>query len=214
MQQPISFYVYLFVIILAIISGCINYKKTDKCGKLILLLLIITLISESIGLILILLKKSKFPLYHFFVPVEILLYTIYFILLIKPYNNLRYILASSIFWPLAGMLNMIFLQPMHKLNSNMLIIENVVVVAMALYALYKILLNDKIVNVLNYPHFWVWTFSLIYECYAFFFWALFESLIRRSPYRMVIIDSQDIINIALYVAICFSFFLYPKKNTV
>jgi len=212
MTSRLLFSIYLIVLVLTIIKGFIRYKRFDNATKVLLLLLCITTISEIICLIRVENHKGKAPVYHIYTIIEILLTTAYFLKTIKSYHFSRYMLISATIWPVLGMLNLVYLQPLHKFNSNILMLESICIIAMSLYSLYKILLNDTLHNVLKYPHFWIWSLQLFYWSSSFFFWGYYEVLMQRGWSLMPsFAKAQAIINILVYFGIGLTFLFYPKS---
>ena len=212
MTSKLLFNIYLFVLVVTIIIGIIRYRRFDNATKILLLLLVVTTISEFICLFRVENHLGKAPVYHFYNILEILLTTAYFLKTIKSYHFFRVMLISIIVWPLLGIFNTFFLQPLHKFNSNILMLESICIIAMSLYSLYKILLNDTLYNVLKYPHFWIWSIQLFFWSSSFFFWGYYEVLMQKGWALMPsFAKAQAIINILVYFGIGLTFLFYPKS---
>jgi len=210
-MQLVCFYIYLSILFSGSILGYAIYKYLDNKGKIINFLLSITFLSETLAIIMTKIHKRHTAVYHIYNIIEIIIISLYFMQAVEKANQRKYILWIIVFWSAIGFGNML-IQPITSLNSNMLIIECITIVPMALYSLYKILLDDKIMNVTAYPHFWIWTCFLLYQCSTYFFWAFFDILILKSHYRNALIQAQIIVNILAYAGIGLSFFLYPKMK--
>lgn len=205
-MPEILFYFYLIIIFLSILIGIVNYSKYDLAIKTILWLLVITLVNEIATRL-----YKKEPIYHIFTIFEFSFIYYYFLktVLVKYYKWI--FLFVIILWIVLCVLNMIFLQPFNHLNSNMITLEGFITIGMSLYALYKILINDKIESIITYPHFWFWAFFLVYFSCTFFFWPCIRVLYRnKSIYYNFVIYSQIIINILIYTGIGIILQLYPK----
>jgi len=180
--------------------------------RIIYFLIVLTLISESISFILV--KTHKYAdrpkVYHIYAIVDIILVTIYYLKTIWPKRYKLFFFITIIVWPTIGFLNL-YIQPYTKVNTNMLLIECFVVIIMSLHSLYKILINDALMNVTSYPHFWVWICFLFLWCSTFFFWAFFDELMITHPtYRNTLNYINGLTNILVYSGIGASFLLCRK----
>ncbi len=214
-QMDVLFYIYLVVLLLSIVAGSFRYARLDAAARVIFWLLVLTLISEATTIYTVKAKIGKAPVYHFYSAVEIFMTTLYFLKTIKPYHHKFLVGLSAILYPLIAILNCIFLQPLHEINTNMISLESIIIIPMALYALYKMLVNDEIMNMFKYPHFWLWTSLLIYWSSVFFFWACFNALMKDdSPYKNLLLSLDGYVNIVVYAIMGLTLLFYPKKKAV
>jgi hypothetical protein len=213
MSSRVLFDIYLFVLVLTVINGFIRYRRFDTATRILLLLLIVTTISEFVCKYRANNHLGKAPVYHFYNIAEIILTTAYFLKTIKSYHFFRIMLISAVVWPVLGIINLVYLQPINKFNSNILMLESICIIAMSLYSLYKILLNDTLHNVLKYPHFWIWSIQLFFWSSSFFFWGYYEVLMQKGWALMPsFAKAQAIINILVYFGIGLTFLFYPKSS--
>ncbi len=211
MSTKIIFDIYLIVLVLTVFKGILRFRRLDSASKILLLLLAITTTSEFVCLIRIESHLGKAPIYHVYSVIEIILTTAYFLKTIKSYHFPAKFIISSVIWLLLGILNVIFLQPIYKFNSNYLLLESICTIAMSLYTLYTMLVNDTIHNVLKYPHFWTWSLLLLLWSSSFFFWGYYEVLTQKGwAYLPAAANTQAIINILVYFGIGLTFLFYPK----
>ena len=210
-MRNILYYIYLALILLMGIWGLYNYKTTNSLQKLIILLLVATGVNELCTVILPYLKINKNPLYHIFSVVEISLTTLYFLKTIHVRKYSLYARLSSILWIVLAIINFSFFQPLHKINSNFLILECVVIISMSIIALYVIFCDDTITNIVKHDLFWVWVCFLVLWAGTFFFWAG-QSIINNSPYMNLLSNCQAIINIVIYIGIFSTFFISNKEK--
>ena len=181
--------------------------------KLIFFLLLTAGVSEFLGFILSIAKIKRGPIYHVYSVVEISLYSICFLDTLKFNRVIAKALLSS-FWLMIAILNIKLFQPITRFNSNMLVIEAFSIIAMSIFALYKILLNNMIVNIFKSTLFWIWSLTLFYWCGTFFYWAFIELIYTRgSPYTNFISYFQVAINIIFYAGMAVVFLFYPKSLT-
>ncbi len=198
----VIFYIYLSTIAFAVIAGYANYAKYSIGVKVIVNLLGITLASESATLLLPFVNRGKEAVYHFYSIVEISAITIFFLESVKPRNYKKLKVPAIIFWAIIGITNLIYFQKISSLNSNMLVIESVVIIALSLIALYKIFIDDSIIKITLNTNFWIWVCFLMLWTTTFLFWTFFDELVRkRNPYQHILLAIQGIVNVAVYAGI-------------
>lgn len=212
MSTKLLFNIYLIVLALSVLIGFLRFRRMDDASKILVSLLAIATISEFICLVRIENNLGKAPVYHIYNVIEIILTTAYFLKTNKSYHFLKTMFVTSFIWIGLAILNAMFLQPFNKFNSNFLLLESICIIVMSLYALYKMLLNDVIHNVLKYPHFWIWSLQLILWSGSFFFWGYYEVLTQKGwAYLPTAANIQAIINILVYFGIGLTFLFYPKS---
>jgi hypothetical protein len=209
------FYIYIGMLFWAISAGLYKYSAMDTKGRMILVLTGTALVTEVIAFILSKSNKIQTPPYHFYSAIEIIMVTWYFFMTIKVKRQRLFLPLSLSFWIVICMLNTLLLQPLDKLNSNILLVESFSIIAMSLIALYRILEDTFVINILVYPHFWIWSCLLIYWSCTFFFWAYIKLFAKSNmPYLNEIQYFQGVVNIIIYWGIGCSFLLYHKSRTV
>lgn len=212
MSSRLLFHIYLVVLVLTVLKGFMRYKRLDNAMRVLFYLLILTTLSELTCLVRVELGLGKAPVYHVYTVIEIIFTTAYLLKTVKSSHYDSIMLATIVTWSALGILNCIFLQPLHKFNSNILLLESISIIGMSLYALYRILLDDKIQNVYKYPHFWIWSLQLFYWSSSFFFWGYYEVLMQRGwPFMPSFAKAQAVINILLYFGIGLTLLFYPKS---
>src|SRR6266700_3920459 len=123
-NMDIFFTIYLIIISISIIIGLVRLKKLDTPGKVLLLILIITIISESIAeFYMSKYLKNNYPVYHIFNPVELFLFSTIYYSEIKNNQPKFYIKLVMIIAPLFAIFNALFLQSVWEYNSNFLLLE-------------------------------------------------------------------------------------------
>jgi hypothetical protein len=207
----------LFVIYLLILLGLfvISLRKMPQATpsmKFICWLGMLTFVDELINVTLKLLHISKFAIYHFYNILELILIAYAFVhfVVARPGKVLLAGIAGGCI--ALGVVNMIFFQPLNVINTNMLMVECVLCIGMALYALFYIMKNDTTFNIYESPDFILWSAILLLMTGTFFFWACFKFLLNDdSPYRMMLIIIQISINIIVYFSIAVALLIKPKK---
>ncbi len=194
-----------------------RYKDLDSAMRLLVLLLITITICELIAFVLYKTQHYSYRpvVYHFSCVFRIMLVTAYFIKLLKPSGGTRLIVINVFLWLFAGGLNIVLLQPLNVLNTNMLMLECFSVITMSLYSVYWMIKNDKEEAIFVNAHFWIAVLWLVLFSSTFFFWAFIKILYKNHwTYMNIVLCLQGIINIIVYSGIGFVLFFYPKKIRV
>lgn len=183
--------------------------------RMITAFLVLTFCSELLSFIL--LKQEEYRLrysvYHVYNIVQLLLISLFFVYAIKPYRYRRFIILSLFLSPLVGVANMLFLQPINSINSNMLMFESFVITSLSLYLLYHRVKNYKHTNIFKNTDTQIALVLLLSWSTTFFFWAFIEILYDSDwKYSSTIINTHIIINILVYASIAAVFYFYPKKT--
>ncbi len=207
----------LISILLATLIGVIRYKQYSYSMKIIVWGLIITFLSEIAGYIAINTHKYelRYTFYHFYDIIESVITTSYFIFAFKPVNPIKLMKINALIWPVIGIYNMLFLQPINVLNTNMLMVESFVFISLSLFSIYIIIRQDKVENIFKFPHFWMAVLYLISWSTTFFFWAFVNSLYKGEwKYSDVATYLQSIIEGLFYLGTAATLYLYNRKMEI
>jgi hypothetical protein len=210
MLEDFLFYVYLLIVAATCVTGFIRYRRLDKGTRVILAILVLTIISEGLSALgdYFIYYKSYF--YHVFNLLQLMLITTYFANTIK-FRNKGIIAIVCLFYVVLEVLNDIFFQPLTKLNTNFISLECLLIVPMALYSLFRILIDDSIEKLQTYVHFWLWTILLLLFSSSFFFWQFVVYFYKHNELFYNISNYiHQIANLILYTGIFLVFLYYPK----
>lgn len=212
MNAYVQFYIYLAVLATAVLCCAYRFTKLDNAAKYIGLFLLATLLSEAAGFYASWRYKNNMPVYHVAAPIHFLLICFYFNAWLDVFGRKR----IGIYLGLAGIplaiINTLYLQPLHTLNSYFLLFEGTCIISMSLFAFYRLLDNER-VKIMRYPHFW---FSYIF----LFFWSI--TYVNWAMYRLLGVKVAKVIpfigtllwfiNVVTYLCLGLVILLYPVKN--
>lgn len=216
-MQEYIFIVYYLFLVLSIFIGLSRYKQFDPAMQIIVVWLLIIAIAELSTYIFIKTERhsTKYIVFHISSVVEMILLTAFFIRLLKPPHYALLMRINIIGWPIVGGLNILLLQPITHINTNMLMLESFSIITLSLYFIYRILKNDQTERLFNNPHFWLSVLWLILWSATFFFWAFIKILYRNQwAYVDTIMNIHAIINLIVYAGITAVLFFYPKKSYI
>lgn len=214
-MQSVLLYLYYTVLCSATIVGLYNSRRFDKSLHVILYLLMLTTVSEVLSYILLKNEKHivRYGLFHCFNILQLIIICMFFIFTAKPVYQKRLVILTCIVCPCIGILNIVYLQPIHIINSNMLMFESFVITTLCLYLIYHKLKTDKQSNIFSSPYVQIAILFLISWSSTFFFWAFIEILYDTEwEYSYIIMHSHTILNILVYAGIAAVFFFHPKKT--
>ena len=175
------------------------------------MLLVFSLINELLSLAFYEAYGNNAILHHIFSIVEILLTSYYFISALAPKRISRWMAVVTVIWPVLGAINIIWLQSVRQLNSYMLLAESFSITVMSMYALYRIMINDTIVNIFRHPHFLFASMQLLLWSSTFFFWGFGVFLIYNGwKYSNLMMNLNILINIISYSLASIGFLSYPS----
>jgi hypothetical protein len=203
---------YLLTILIAFVAGVYNFKALDRAAKSIVILLIITFITECVAQYVAQKYHNNLPVYNFFNPIELFFYCIYFnfsVDVFKRKNIGWYIGGLAI---VLGLINVI-VRSVFLFNSYYLLFEGLVVIAMSLFALFRLLIKNDSLKFTLYAHFWFPVIFLMFWSVTFLNWGLYDYFSVTLKKGMLYIGwAIMLVNILTYSTIGLILFLFPKMH--
>jgi len=205
------FYVCLLFIVAVIALA--RYKVLDQASKVFCLLIVITSFTECIALYCSHFLHNNTQVYAIFNILQMVLTCLYFNYSIDVFYkwNLGYHFAALSI--IAGVLNLIYLQPINTFSSYYLVFECLGVISMSLFSFFRLLLMHEQLRIKYYFHFWLPTCLIFFWSVTFFCWSLHDYLdhsgITNSWLLYLVIITTDILT---YSSIGFLFLYYPKMK--
>lgn len=206
------FFVYLGVIFLAAIGGIYQLRYRDGASKILVLLLFLTLISEITAHLAALRFHNNMFVYHFFSPIQLIVLGKYFDSIVDSLKKKKLGLTIGIIAAIAAIINAKFFQPLDVLNSHFLLLEGLIIMALALYTFQRILSDDKI-NIYRYGHFWIVVILIFFWSVTYTTWALYSVLRVKKLFVLPIVTYLLwSVNIVTYSTIGFVLFYFSSKR--
>lgn len=208
---------YCTTVSLAALTGGVRYACLSAPLRVVVWLLLLTAICEWVAYFAYSNKMyvAKGAIYHFFNMVQATLLSAYFILLSDVQRKRILIVASAIIWTLTGTLNMLLLQPMEGLNSNMLMVESFAFITLSLNDIYQQLRAHTDVSTFTTARFAFAMICLIMWSSTLFFWATVKILHTNHWKHIDTLINANIVNeIVMYLAITTILLSRPKHTNV
>lgn len=201
-------------ILISAVVGVWRYKSLENSLKILVVLLVVTSVSEVSCFIATINKNYylKLSIYHFFSVIQASLITAYFVYATGFKKPVAIITASAVFWLLAGVGNAVFLQPLGTLNSHMLMLESLAIITFSLYLIYSTLKNDWVENIFRFVHFRIAVLQLVFWGVTFFFWG-FVAILWKNKWQHAtgLMYAQTVIEFLVYSGIAISLYQVNKK---
>lgn len=212
MFQDILTYLYGTTILVVAAYAIRRYKMVDKTTRYIFFWIWLGLLTEALGYISIKLFQTNIPVYGVSSILEFILLCFYFNESVLPLKekNIGIILAAA--GILLGILNALFLQPLPTVNSNFLFLECLVIVCLALYALYRMFVEPDL-KLWKETHFCFGCLIVFYECISLWNWGIYDYIGQFYPEKSMVLNVSLIAgNLLVYIFCGILIYLYPKMR--
>ena len=214
-MKAIDFLDYLcdLMLLLAMISSIIRFKEADTSSRLLCYLLCLSFLTEALAYFAAKRFHNNIPVYTVFSLFELMLTSLYFNYCIDIFYKYRIGVYIGIVGFILGVLNIIFLQSISRINSNFLFFEGIVIIAMAFTLFARLVMKHDTLRIKAYHHFWFAVILTFYWCSNFFNLSLYQQIIfAHKPIALLLNMLNFIVNIITYLSIAIVFLLYPKMQ--
>ena len=215
MSPTIRIYIIIIALIIVVFCGFFRYKMLDNGSKLLCLLLSTDLISESLGLYTALKYHTNMPVYDINCLVEFLILCIYFNDVIDVFYKKNIGWHIGIAGVILGILNIIFLQPLSVFSSNFLLFEGFTLIAISLFALFRLIIKYEQLKLFRYHHFWFISIILVYLSITFLNFGFYDAFRHvLHSYKWLLEYFMWFGGIFNFTGMAIVFILYPKLQKV
>ncbi len=166
-----EFVIYLLIIAIGFVIGIIYYKRNRQLRPIVILLGV-TLVSEIVSRVLAYQIRNSNPAYHFFTPIQILLWGVFFLMVIKNQKIKTAIFLFSATLVLFSMINTFFWQGLKIFPENVLRMETIFLIFCSICLFIEMLDRPSGENIFKNPFFIVAIGVLWFNLVSFIF---FES---------------------------------------
>ena len=204
---------YLSICVVALVC-CLLYNKLTRPLKIFTQAMFLTFANELISYLAGIYKvySIRYVANHICDIVLLCIVTSYFLSLQPTRNQNALSLSNLIFWPLLGLINILFFQPITQLNSNILILQCFWFISLSLNLIYITIKNDVVENILSYTHFQICVIWLLLWSSSLFFWAFLKVLYRGNwEFMTTALHVKALINCFCYLGL--AFVMYKSGKT-
>lgn len=210
-QQAIS-HIYYWAIFITAVYAIFRYKTVDKSTRYICMLIWLGILTETIAYFSVIKFKTNLPVYSISSILEFAIISFYFSRSIAYLRKRNIGAIAALTGLLAGILNILFFQPLYTLNSNFVFFESIVVVCFSLYAIYKMLALPDL-RLWPETHFWLSCILLLYVCASLWGWAGYDYIAVNNAETSILLSICMLaINVITYASYGIILFLYPHMR--
>jgi len=149
--------------------------------------------------------------YHIYNALELTFTSVYFVRFVNSGNWLKIGIGLGLCWMTLALLNLFLFQSGNRLNSYFLILESFTVIALAIYALFRLFLDDFMKSLWSNLDFWIWALQLFFWSSTLFYWAFIELIPNtKVTYYDAINHFQAMANIIFYIGLSYVFVRYKR----
>lgn len=179
---------YYLALSVSVIVGIVLFSKIETAYKWIALLMLITLFSELIARFVGgYLHETNNIVYHFFTPVEFMLYCIIYRWFFKERFWNAVLFISFMVLLILELLNTLFFQPLQTTNTNIMIGESVLLVLISLSLFTKIMVLPVYDNILSEGVFWFNSAVLLFYSFNILVWGFHSIKVYQLQHPPTII---------------------------
>lgn len=204
--------IYVLVLSTSFLASIYYWNQNNQAEKAIAFLLLFSLINELLCRYLLFRDLPLGVAHNVFSFFEIILTTAFFLFVTNHNNVVLRTIRITIGWLIIIILNSVFYNPLMYLNINVLVLESVYFIGFALYALYKILLDESSEDVFINSLFSLVCLQLLLWGGSFMFWSLGIYLINNNINATAVNNYHIILNILVYFGIFIVYKSYGKMK--
>jgi hypothetical protein len=181
MLIDIGFYIYL-TLLLFLSVGSWRGKANKSNGRVFLsLLFCFTFLAELLGDILARIHHNNLIVYHCFGPIQFFLICLYYNSCIPAFRRTNIGLYIGILGIIFAVVNLLVIQTIGEFNSNYLLFESIVIIAMALQSFSSIIKREDI-DILKHEPFWISVIFLLFWSITYMYWGLGDILSKSGAF--------------------------------
>jgi hypothetical protein len=208
-----EYLIYLIIIAVSFLLGLIfSYKK--KQLKWVVILLGITLLSEILTRIFAYKIKNSNPVYHFFTPIQIMLWNMFFLSVLKSKKIKRIISPLSAALIFFSIINSVLLEGLRTFPENILRLESVFLIFCGVCLFIEKLDEPSEQNLFKSPVFIISIAVLWFNLISFIFFESYNFFLRNKIPSQSIRTIHYISNYVYYLIILVAIILSKQFYTV
>jgi len=206
------YYCYLTILLLAVITGLVRKNGLQKHIHSIIFLLGLYLLNEVSDYILNILRKSYTYVDSLFGIIEIIFISSYFLAQwqVKKKKFLLFLIAvlsTTIAFTSSN------IEVIGSYTNYQLLFNSFLTATMALYSLYRIMINTGITRILYYPDFLITAAFLLLSCGEYLFWGIGLILVYVNyPFRESIHIYHISLNLCCILLMIYAFLCLSVTN--
>lgn len=206
-----EFIVYLLILLAGTILGSFTYKSSPKLRPVIVLLGI-TFISEIISRILAYTIKNSNPGYHFFTPVQIYLWSDFYLRVLTSGRSRKLVIILAVALLSFAIINAVFFQGLKQYPDTLLLFETIVLFFFASTLFKQELEQPSSINLFTSPVFLIATASIWFNLTNFIIFQFWDFFVKNQVPNDTLRLLNYISNYLYYLMILTALFLEIRKR--
>lgn len=203
----------LLLAALPVIIGAFNFKILDYGAKVIYELLVLSLLTEILAVFFAYRYRNNTPVINISNLLQSFFICLYFNYCIKIFRKRHIGVYIGLFSIIAGILNMVFLEPINTYNSNYFLFQTILVFALGII-FYIQMLSLPYFKLQTNPHFWFIVVLISFYVLNYFALSLYTYFASRFKNHNGIIDlSVFFLNCLTNIGFSIVLAYYPKMKT-
>ena len=210
-QSP--YYIYLISLLFASICSVYRFKKIDIAAKILSILVCSAFINESAAYYLAIKYHNNISLYAIYCLLEFSQLCLYFNNIIDVFRKNNIGIFIGVAGILLGIINILYIQHLHVLNTYFLFFEDLMVIGMSLFAFFRLLIKNDSLYLFQYPHFWFISILAFFWSITFLNWGLYDYInlkLRNTAWQVNF--ALPVIGIITYSSLGCVYLWYPVKT--
>lgn len=185
----------------------------DIASRITFILLAITFITESAAYYAAVRFHNNIIVYTIYSIIEIGLASLYFNYSVKSLYKRHIGIYIAIAGVAVGIINSIWFQSARLTDSDFMLVEGLLIMALAMYALIQLLLDDSFINFKFNPNFWFAFLQLFFWSTTLPIWLLYDHLTSLLGNNKWIVDfSLYLISMITNIGFGLVFIFYPTMK--
>jgi hypothetical protein len=211
MTYNLVYHIYYISLVFACLCSLCRYKRLDIASKVICVLVCCALLNESAAYYVAIKYHNNLPVYAIYCFIEFGLLCLYFNFLIDVFTKKKIGIYIGVAGIIFGVVNVTFVQNLNSINSYFLFFEGLSVIALSLFAFFRLLLKHDSLNLYRYHHFWFISILIFFWSITFLTWGLYDYInleLQHEAWKINV--GLMIAGTITYGCFGFVFILYPK----
>jgi len=216
MTEQQTVYIYYAALGCCALIALIRFRQSDMAVRFLCIYILYGLLTELLSVYSIRKLHNNFMAYNLYDYVSFALLSNYFYLSVSTVKSRRVVIGIIVLTLCALVLNIVYrIDFKHTHQYIFMDIGYLLLITMALYSIYRLILKDERSRIYRQPSFWIATLLVFYE---------FVNLWGKSsfyPFRMTFTPNNDyfhfmilVANIILYSALAYLLWQYPKMKNI
>ncbi|HEY8930672.1 MAG TPA: hypothetical protein VIM55_15825 [Mucilaginibacter sp.] len=206
--------IYLIILLGPVIIGFVRFKKLSKAFKVLTVVILCTLLSESIKKIYGQKYHNSMPVSHIWAVIEFVLFSLVYYQLITTAWVKKAITISMLFMVVLEVANLLFFEKINQFPSLILEASHIIYVCYALLLFRQMLFFATQQSIFKQSLFWFNINMLFYATTMFLNFALLSYFVENKLDVVPLYYFSIVINFIFYIVIGFSLSIENEKMTV